>query len=73
MPIFEYRCAACEHEFEELIRGSEDERALMCPSCGKRGADRKLSVFSAPATVPGPKAQPGGCGRCGDPNGSCGM
>lgn len=74
MPIFEYRCAACEHEFEELVRGAEDERTLKCPSCGKRGADRKLSVFAAPAaTVNKPSMPMGGCGRCGDPQGPCSM
>ena len=73
MPIFEYRCAACEHEFEELVRGGDDERALKCPSCGKGKAQRKLSVFASPATTATKSTpQAGGCGRCGDPQGPCG-
>ncbi len=41
MPIYEYVCAACEHEFELLVRGSETPA---CPECGSEELTRKLSL-----------------------------
>jgi putative FmdB family regulatory protein len=74
MPIYEYRCRSCSSEFEELVRSAEGQAAVSCPKCGKRQVERRLSVFAArdaaPASLP---AMPGGCGRCGDPRGSCGV
>ena len=45
MPIYEYRCAACEEEFEELVSASADA-APPCPSCGAEGAQRRFSMFA---------------------------
>ncbi|MGI8607172.1 MAG: FmdB family zinc ribbon protein [Gaiellaceae bacterium] len=44
MPIYVYRCHACEAEFEELVRASADPPA--CSKCGARDAVRLLSGFS---------------------------
>lgn len=42
MPIFEYRCASCGHEFEALVRpGKPGPR---CASCGADGVERLLSL-----------------------------
>ena len=76
MPIFEYRCNACEHEFEELVRSADEGKTQPCPKCGKPGAGRKMSVFAAHAASAAPSRPiggPGGCGRCGDPNGPCSL
>jgi putative FmdB family regulatory protein len=43
MPIFEYQCNQCEHEFETLILGSQTAE---CPSCG---TDKLTKLFSVPA------------------------
>jgi putative FmdB family regulatory protein len=40
MPLYEYRCDACEHEFEALQRMSDDA-LTECPECHK-DALRKL-------------------------------
>ena len=32
MPIFEYRCTKCEHEFEDIVSSSAP--APVCPECG---------------------------------------
>jgi len=41
MPIFDYLCDACGHEFELLIRGA-DEAA--CPQCGSGSVTKQLSL-----------------------------
>jgi putative FmdB family regulatory protein len=46
MPIYEFECAACGHEFEDLVSLSADLRAVACPKCGKRRARKLLSVFA---------------------------
>ncbi len=47
MPIFEYRCEACETAFEKihLSRKSQDE--VSCPSCRSGNVERLLSTFAA--------------------------
>jgi putative FmdB family regulatory protein len=67
MPIFEYVCKECTHEFEALVYGREKAE---CPKCHSRKLEAQLSVFavsakggSSAATAVGP------CGSCGDPRG----
>ena len=44
MPIYEYVCSACEHEFEQLQKYSVPPAAV-CPHCTKAGTvTRKLST-----------------------------
>jgi putative FmdB family regulatory protein len=57
MPIYEYRCRACDERFEELVRNPDV--VVPCPTCGGRDAERLLSVFagvggSATTTAPDP-------------------
>lgn len=42
MPTYEYRCTACNHEFELFQRMSEEPGAP-CPECGAP-AERRLSA-----------------------------
>lgn len=74
MPIYDYHCEACGHEFEALVRTSTTE--IDCPKCGAPKARKQLSVFATPSSGPrseGPCcAMPGGMpagGCCG--GGSC--
>ncbi len=73
MPVYEYRCNACRHEFEELVRSPASEREIVCPDCGGRKVERKLSVFAARQAAAASVPPMGGCGRCGDPSGPCGL
>ncbi|MEX2570754.1 MAG: zinc ribbon domain-containing protein [Gemmatimonadota bacterium] len=41
MPTYEYRCKACQHDFEKFQRMS-DEPGAECPACGG-AAERRLS------------------------------
>ena len=44
MPIFEYSCGACGHQFEKLVR--RDISPPACPSCGDARTERLLSLPS---------------------------
>jgi putative FmdB family regulatory protein len=41
MPIYEYKCRVCGHEFETLVRASSTPN---CPSCQSEDLERLLSV-----------------------------
>ncbi|HVO88407.1 MAG TPA: zinc ribbon domain-containing protein [Casimicrobiaceae bacterium] len=67
MPIFEYACNACGHEFETLVRSGTTPD---CPTCRSTDLAKKLSVF-ATGTAAAEAAAPavGPCGACGHPDG----
>ena len=68
MPLFEYECRTCHHQFELLVREST---TLECPSCRATDLEKQLSVFavSAPAGRQASGPSPGPCGACGHPDG----
>jgi putative FmdB family regulatory protein len=43
MPIYEYRCAACNHELEALQKLSEAPMRT-CPKCGKNALTKLMSA-----------------------------
>jgi putative FmdB family regulatory protein len=45
MPLYEYRCGACGHEFEVLQKVS-DRPIRKCESCGRLKAKRAISQTS---------------------------
>ena len=47
MPLFEYRCGECRHEFEALVTAS---RPAVCPKCASRTLEKQLSVFAVAST-----------------------
>jgi putative FmdB family regulatory protein len=67
MPIFEYVCKECTHEFEALVYGSQKAE---CPKCHSTKLEPQLSVFavSAKGGASGATAV-APCGSCGDPRG----
>lgn len=77
MPIYEYVCKECRHNFELITHAAKKPE---CPACRSVELEKQLSVFAArtgrgggerlPEDVP-----PGACGTCGDPRGpgSCSM
>ena len=44
MPIYEYECRTCHHEFEQLIRTGDTP---VCPSCKGQTLERLLSHVAA--------------------------
>lgn len=41
MPLFDFVCKGCNHEFEALVRGSSEP---VCPACGSTALERQLSM-----------------------------
>jgi putative FmdB family regulatory protein len=41
MPIFEYQCRGCAHQFEALVRKSDTPA---CPSCSSTELEKLLSL-----------------------------
>lgn len=73
MPIFEYICKECRHEFEALVFGKDKAE---CPKCHSKKLEPQLSVFSAVAKGSSSAAAPTSpCASCGDPGGpgACAM
>jgi len=68
MPIFEYVCKECQHQFETLVYG---QQKAVCPKCESKKLEPKLSVFAVSAKSGGSAASmpSGPCGSCGSPDG----
>ena len=68
MPIFEYVCKECHHQFEALLFGSQKAER---PKCHGAKLDPQLSVFAVSAKGPTASTTPtAACGSCGDPRGA---
>ncbi|SHF97434.1 putative regulatory protein, FmdB family [Desulfacinum infernum DSM 9756] len=63
MPIFEYRCRKCDHEFETFVWSSRDEESLSCPKCDAKEVKKLLSSFSSKGSLAGVLSS--GCGSGG--------
>jgi len=64
MPLYEYRCLECQHEFEALVPAVRADQAA-CPECGVEDVLRLLSMNPArrgtmPTTVPSTGTSPPG-------------
>ncbi len=46
MPTYEYRCEACQHEFEEL-QSFKDEPLKVCPKCHQESLRRLFGTGAA--------------------------
>ncbi len=56
MPLYEYACKKCDHDFEMLVFEGEEVR---CPQCRAQAVERRLSL---PARPPAESASlPAGC------------
>ncbi len=75
MPIFEFKCADCGKEFEELVIGSGSE--AVCPDCGSKNTERLMSCCCHKTAGQGASlgqampASSGGGGCAGCSGGNC--
>ncbi len=46
MPLYEYRCRECEHQFEALLPSSSAANQATCPCCGADEPRRLISVIA---------------------------
>ena len=64
MPLYEYRCEACDHRFEVLQRVGDDAEGVTCPRCDEPHVARQLSTFAARGgSAGGAAGAAAGCGR----------
>ena len=66
MPIYEYACLDCLHQFETLRAMKDADAPLICEKCGSQHVKRKLTVvyvMSGVQAVSG-KSQGSNCGSC---------
>lgn len=74
MPLYEFICDKCGHEFEELAFG---ESAMQCPNCGAQDTHKLMSTCARRPRQDGSSgyapSSGGGCGSCSGGNcASCG-
>ena len=49
MPLYEYKCTGCGHQFELLILKAS--QPIACPSCASESVERMLSMFAVSSDV----------------------
>jgi putative FmdB family regulatory protein len=70
MPIYTYKCEECGTKYEIFHKVREDERAIVCPSCGSIVYKKVMSttgiLSSSPSESAAPTCEYGGCcsGTC---------
>ncbi len=66
MPIFEFICKKCGHNFEELLSFAELESGeLKCPACRSKRVEKGFSAFATGASDSAGGFSGGGCGAGG--------
>ena len=45
MPIYEFKCENCGHDFEKLVFKG-DEKFVTCPECGGKKIEKLMSTSS---------------------------
>ncbi len=62
MPIYEYRCSQCEHEFEKLVFNLSEK--INCPQCKSKKVGRKMSAFAFSSGGKFKSTASSSCGSC---------
>ena len=66
MPVFEFLCERCQHEFEELLLRRDE--VAQCPNCGGDKTKKLLSAFAVTGSA---RRTGGSCGSCRPSAGKC--
>lgn len=72
MPLYHYRCSACQHGFEQLVHTRDGTviTVVRCPRCGSDDQERQLTTFSIGGKQSPSTPEPF-CGRCGENRPPC--
>jgi putative FmdB family regulatory protein len=70
MPLYEYRCRDCGHQFEILQRLGEGAGGLACPRCRAAALDKQFSTFATASGTADSAAGAESLAGCGE--GACG-
>ena len=62
MPIFEYHCSQCEHDFEKLVLRSSEK--IACPKCSSKKVTRRMSAFAFSSGGKFKSTASSSCGSC---------
>jgi putative FmdB family regulatory protein len=62
MPIYEYQCGQCEHEFEKLVLNTSDK--ISCPKCKSKKVSRVMSTFAFSSGGKFKSTATSSCGTC---------
>jgi putative FmdB family regulatory protein len=67
MPIYEYKCAKCNEEFETIVLGND--AAVTCPRCNGEDVKRLMSAcgFKSSGSFT-PSSGSSGCSGCSSTN-----
>jgi putative FmdB family regulatory protein len=66
MPIYEYQCSDCGHEFEKLVRFSDPKiNSPNCPDCQSENTFKRLSTIAAYSGGKSQSTAGAGCGSSG--------
>jgi putative FmdB family regulatory protein len=71
MPLYEYRCRGCSHQFEILQRLGDGADGLACPRCQQAALDKQFSTFATSSGGAGAEAAACDSGAC-DAGACCG-
>ncbi len=67
MPIYEYSCGKCEHQFEKLVFRSSE--TIECPKCNSKKVNRLMSACAFSVGGNFKSTAGSSCGSCS--SGSC--
>ncbi len=62
MPIYEYTCVQCGHEFEKLVFNTSTP--IACPTCHAHKVKKKFSTFGMKSAGTFVSSSGSGCAAC---------
>jgi putative FmdB family regulatory protein len=66
MPIYEYRCMDCDHDFEKLVRFSDSNvNSPECPGCQSENTRKRMSTIAAFSSGNARTSSASNCGSSG--------
>jgi putative FmdB family regulatory protein len=66
MPIYEYHCSQCKHDFEKLVFSTSQK--MSCPKCKSKKVNRMMSAFAFSVGGKFKSTATSSCGTCATPH-----